>query len=261
MLFGFAVYKRPLAVAAGSIIDVLADFGTSSHAARATLTRLSDRGLLTRVRHRREVFYALTARGSAVLADGHAVANQPPDRQWDGSWTVLGFTLPEDQRAVRHQLRSRLTWGGFGLLRNGMWIAPGQVDVDELLSGLPVGPAVRAFTARPLRPTDDSQLINDAFDLETIATRYRAFVARWENPDRTGLAGASALTRVLLLQSEWAQLARADPRLPVSHLPPDWPARAAYALYHVLHSSLESQARQQCATRIRVIEVSPEPVA
>ncbi|MFL4910202.1 PaaX family transcriptional regulator C-terminal domain-containing protein [Streptomyces sp. MMS24-I2-30] len=260
MLLGFTVYQRPLAMATSSVIGVLADFDISSHAVRATLNRMTDRGLLTRVKRSREVFYALTAHGSAVLADGHAAAHEPPDRQWDGSWTVLGFTVPEDQRAVRHQLRSRLTWRGFGLLRNGMWIAPGQVDVEELLSDLRIGPAIRAFAATPVPPTDNTQLINDAFDLEAIASRYRTFIARWEKPDPADAAGASTLTRILLLQSEWAQIARADPRLPVSHLPSDWPALSAFRLYHELHDALEPQARQECASRTRLIDTGPGPV-
>lgn len=260
MLFGFTVYERPLALAAGSAIDVLADLGISTHAVRSTLTRMTDRGLLTRVKHRREMFYALTAHGSAVLADGQKAAHQPPDWPWDGEWTVLGFSLPEGQRAERHQLRSRLTWRGFGLLHNGMWIAPGQVDTEALLSDLHLGPAVRAFIARPVPPTDSVQLIHDAFDLEAIATRYRAFVARWEHLDPTGRAKASALTRILLLQSEWSQIARADPRLPVSHLPPDWPAKAAHTLYHDLYRDLEPTARQESAARTRVIDVHPDPV-
>jgi phenylacetic acid degradation operon negative regulatory protein len=261
MLFGFTIYELPAALAAGSIIDVLGDLGIAGHAVRSTLTRMTERGLLTRIKRSREVYYALTAHGSAVLADGRAAALQPPDRSWDGSWTVLAFTLPEEQRDVRHQLRSRLAWSGFGLLRSGMWIAPGRVDVAELVSDLDVDPAIRAFTAKAEFPTDDIQLVNDAFDLEAIAARYRAFVDRWGRPGPADLAAAGPLTRILLLQSEWAQIARADPRLPVAHLPADWPAKAAYTLYHDLHGVLEPQARAECSARTRVIEVSPESAA
>jgi phenylacetic acid degradation operon negative regulatory protein len=261
LLFGFTIYERPSALSAGSIIDVLGDLGIASHAVRSTLTRMTERGLLTRIKRSREVYYALAAHGSAVLADGRAAALQPPDRSWDGSWTVLAFTLPEDQRDIRHQLRSRLAWSGFGLLRSGMWIAPGRVDVAELVSDLGVAPAIRAFTAKVEYPTDDIQLVNDAFDLEAIAARYRAFIDRWGHPELTDLAAAGPLTRILLLQSEWAQIARADPRLPVAHLPTDWPAKTAYTLYHDLHGSMEPQARAECSARTQIIEVSPEPVA
>lgn len=261
MLFGFTIYERPLALATGSIIDVLGDIGISSHAVRSTLTRMTARGLLSRVRQRRETYYALTTHGTAVLADGRAAAHHPPDGQWDGSWTVLAFSLPEGERDVRHQLRSRLAWSGFGPLRRGMWIAPGHVEVSELLADLDVGSSVHAFSATAQLPTDDTQLIGDAFDLAAIARRYRTFMARWENAGPADLAEASTLTRILLLQSEWAQLARADPRLPPSHLPADWPAKAAFALYHGLHDRLEPLARKQYAARIRVIDAVGEPVA
>jgi phenylacetic acid degradation operon negative regulatory protein len=255
MLFGVVVFERPLALAASSVIEILGDLDITDHAVRSTLTRMAERGLLARYRRGREVFFGLTEHGSAVLADGHAAAHQSPDRQWDGTWTILGFSLPEEQRALRHQLRSRLVWRGFGLLQSGMWIAPGAIDVNTLIDDLALGPVIRVFTATPTLPTDDGQLIQDAFDLDAIAARYRTFITRWSS--RTALAGLDPLTCLLLLQSEWAQIARADPRLPLAHLPHDWPATTAFNLYHRLDQQLRPRAEKTCATRARTAILTP----
>ncbi|HXA62298.1 MAG TPA: PaaX family transcriptional regulator C-terminal domain-containing protein [Streptosporangiaceae bacterium] len=256
MLFGLVVYERPVVLAASSVIDILGELGISDYAVRSTLTRMTDRGLLARYRRGREVYWGLTEHGSAVLRGGQTAAHQSPDGEWDGTWTVLGFSLPEDQRALRHQLRSRLTWGGFGVLHSGMWIAPGVVNVASLLEDLKVEDRVQVFTATPAAPTEIDQLILDAYDLDEIAHRYTGFLARWG--DHSALSGHNPLGTLLILQSEWAQLARADPRLPLAHLPDDWPAVAAFELYHRLHRKMSPHAEQLCATRARTVEITDE---
>jgi phenylacetic acid degradation operon negative regulatory protein len=253
MLFGFAAFRRPVAVAAGSVINVLGDLGVSDHAARSTLTRMVDRSLLVRHRRGREAYFALTGHGSSVLAEGQAAARQSPDRDWEGTWTLIAFSLPEDQRAIRHQIRSRLAWRGFGLLQSGMWIAAGTVDVRTLLDDLAVDPYIRVFTAAPAGPTTDTALILEAFDLPEIAARYEGFVARWGSPPPET---ADPLCVLLSLQSEWAQIARADPRLPLTRLPSDWPAPRAFELFQRLHAQVRPGAEQACAERVRTVEVS-----
>jgi phenylacetic acid degradation operon negative regulatory protein len=253
MLFSVAAFGRPVALAAGSVIDVLGDLGVSGHAARSTLTRMADRGLLARHRVGREAFFALTDQGSAVLAEGQAAALQPPDRDWDGTWTVVSFSLPEDQRALRHQVRSRLVWRGFGLLQGGMWIAAGTVDVGSLLEDLGVGPYIRVFTASPTAPTTDADLILDAFDLRQIAARYEGFISRWEG---TRPEPSDPLGFLLSLQGEWAQIARADPRLPLDRLPADWPAGRAFELYQRLYERARPAAGRASAERVRTLDVA-----
>lgn len=253
MLFGVAAFRRPVALAAGSVIDVLGDLGVSGHAARSTLTRMADRGLLARHRLGREAYFALTGHGSSVLAEGQAAARQSPDRNWDGTWTVVSFSLPEDQRALRHQIRSRLVWSGFGLLQGGMWIAAGTVDIETLLEDLGVGPYIRVFTAAPAAPTTDAALILDAYDLPAIAARYEGFVSRW---DRRQPGSDDPLRFLLSLQSEWAQIARADPRLPLNRLPAEWPASRAFDLYQRLYEKALPGAQQACAERVRTLDVT-----
>jgi phenylacetic acid degradation operon negative regulatory protein len=253
MLFGVVAFRRPVAVAAGSVIDVLGDLGVSGHAARSTLTRMVGRNLLVRLRRGREAYFALTGHASSVLAEGQAAARQSPDRDWDGTWTLIGFSVPEDQRAVRQQIRSRLAWRGFGLLRSGMWIAAGTVDVGTLLGDLAINPHIRVFTAVPAAPTTDTALILDAFDLPEIAARYEGFIARWGSLEP---GAADPLCFLLRLQSEWAQIARADPRLPLSRLPPDWPAAKAFELYKQLDGQARPGAEQACAERVRTLEVT-----
>jgi phenylacetic acid degradation operon negative regulatory protein len=252
MLFGVAAFRRPAALAAGSVLDVLGGLGVSEHAARSTLARMADRDLISRYRRGRETYFGLTSHGSSMLAEGQAVARQSPDREWDGTWTIVGFSLPEEHRAVRHQVRSRLAWRGFGLLHSGMWIAPGHVDVRPLFEGLPATPVLHVFfDASAAAPAGDAEIILEAWDLHAIASRYTGFASRWNGP----VPADDPLGTLLHLQSEWAQVARSDPRLPLGLLPGGWPSPEAFELYVRLDAEVRPLAEKACADRVRTLSL------
>lgn len=248
---------HPLAVASGSVIDVLGGLGISEEAARSTLARMTQRGLLTRHRKGRQAYFGLTARSQAVMEEGaqRMWRSSPVNRDWDGKWTLIGFSLPESWSQQRHDLRSRLIWGGFGPLQNGLWIAPAVVDVPALLADLRLDDHIRAFVAETVKPTEAAQFVRDAFDLERLAAGYRSFLERWDR--RRPLPELrDDLVRELLLQAEWLQLVRGDPRLPLEHLAADWPAPQAEEVFHDLAAAFRDPAAQVAAGSLDLIEVS-----
>jgi phenylacetic acid degradation operon negative regulatory protein len=168
------------------------------------------------------------------------------NRTWDGSWTLLGFSLPESRRADRHLLRSRLQWAGFGMLQNGLWVAARAVDVQGLLEQLDVLDHLKVFRAQVAEPTQVAELIADAWDIPTIARGYQNFLDRWDTADPLPDA-PDDLARQLWLLSEWTLLARHDPALPVEYLPADWPAVRAEHVALRLRSQYEAGARRIAA--------------
>jgi phenylacetic acid degradation operon negative regulatory protein len=236
---------RPAPLFTGSFIDAVTRAGIGEHAARTTLTRMSQRGLLDRHRAGPKVFLSLTGRTERLLHDAEARVwlHGAVNRSWSGDWTLLSFSLPESRRADRHQLRKRLSWEGFGMLHNGLWITPSAVDVPKLLSGLNVDDDVKAFRATALAPTEVRRLVADAWDLDALAAGYTGFLARWAGPaPRADLS--DDLARFLLLLTEWLLLVRIDPHLPEALLPPDWPAVAAERQVHRLRAEYQSAARE-----------------
>lgn len=217
-----------LCVYSGSIIDVLGRVGIGEQAVRSTLTRMVNRGLLMRQREGRKMFFGLTPQATRVLQDGRARIWQQGavNDGWDGSWTLLGFSLPDSWKRQRHDLRSRLTWSGFGALYSGLWIAPGNVDVATIVSELGLTAHVKIFHAQADVATDIELMIRDTWDLESIAARYVTFDKRWTAHLDAG-SGDDPIGTRLRLVSEWLWTIRTDPRLPARHLPPDWPARTA----------------------------------
>lgn len=244
--FGGHVLGRGVRVATGSVLEVLARLGVSEHAARSTLSRMTDRGLLRRHRRGRKAYLGLTPRSREILRDGDTriwrigVVNE----HWDGTWTLLGFTVPESLRRQRHLLRSRLMWAGFGGLQGGLWIAPSPVDVAAVLEGIEAAEHVKVFEARAVAPTDVADLVHSAWDLSGIAKLYHQFLERWDTARSDPAVDASdALSRQLQMTAEWLQILRRDPRLPIQHLPSDWPAARAQQLFRWRHTDLEPAAR------------------
>ncbi|WP_328875003.1 PaaX family transcriptional regulator [Streptomyces sp. NBC_00287] len=248
---GEQVLGRDVCVYSGSVIDVFARAGIGEQATRSTLTRMVNRGLLRRQREGRRMYFGLTDRSTAVLRDGerriwHTGA---VNRQWDGTWTLLGFSLPESWQRQRHDLRSQLTWSGFGPLFNGLWIAPGQIDVTELVAELGLSAHVKVFRAHADTGTDIGAMIEETWELSELAARYEAFVQRWQPWETEAPDADDALTLRLLLQAEWLRLIRRDPRLPVRHLPEDWPADRAEKTFRAVHERLTPLA-QEAAERL-----------
>lgn len=241
MFCGIHLLDPGLTVPTPAMVDVLARVGVGEHAARSTVNRMLQRGTLQSRRVGKRSHLAPTTATRVTLARGGERAWQSPvNRTWDGQWTLLGFSLPESRRADRHLLRSRLEWAGFGLLQNGLWVAPRRIDVAELLGPLDVLDHLKVFRAEVAAPTQVAELIDDAWDLAGIARGYARFLQRWDRPDP--LPGAADdLARQLWLLGEWTLLARTDPGLPVEYLPADWPAIRAE------HVALRLRARYEAA--------------
>jgi phenylacetic acid degradation operon negative regulatory protein len=264
-LLGRYLLGRPAVVSAGSVIEVFARAGVGEHAARSTLARMVNRGMLTRQRHGRAMYFGLTAQAEGILHDGEdrIWRSGAVNLDWDGYWTLLGFSLPESWQRQRHELRSQLTWAGFGPLFNGLWVAPGRVEVTRLVGSLGLESRVKAFYAQTVPGTDIAKMVQENWDLDAVASRYDGFLARWQGADMrpdTAPRPRDPLAVQLLLASDWLQVIRADPRLPAEHLPADWPAAKAESLFVELDKTV-AQPAGEIARQILDLRPTAETLA
>ena len=126
---------------------------------------------------------------------------------------------------------------------------PGAPDVGQIVADLGLSSHVRVFRAHADGLTDVGQMVRDAYDLDGLATRYEEFLTRWGQ----GVAVADPLAAKLRLITDWLQIIRHDPRLPLRHLPRRWPAVRAQNLFHRVERRLDRPARAIAATLLETV--------
>jgi len=240
-------------IPASVILDVLDGAGVAPATTRATLTRMSDRGLLTGVRSGRAISYGLTREGTEVLreAAGRVHSEHPFEPQGSG-WTLVTFSVPEGQRQLRHRLRATLTWAGFAPLRDGLWVAPGNIDLEAALhplqDQLPPG-SLTGFVAHEVPGFEMGASVEAAWQLDDIRAAHEDFGNEWrELPPSQGPTPALSLRTTLV--ADWLALLRADPGLPSRYLGPSWPADTSTSIFRSRQRELDEPSLQELASRL-----------
>jgi phenylacetic acid degradation operon negative regulatory protein len=254
--FGSVVLHRPVPpIPSAVFLRLLAGLGVAEAAARATLSRMTRNGLLERSQTGRIARYTLTPAAEDLLTQGASRVSSPtPFEHPADEWTLLSYSMPESRRDLRHQVRATLTWAGFGGLRDGVWIAPGTVDVRQVLARAQLtelAGLAEWFAAAPLPGTDVHRLIRRAWPVPQIRERHEAFLDTWSG----GAVPDDPLGRLTLLGADWLRLLRADPGLPAQHLEPDWPAARSAALYRRCFDALEPPAGRALAAELALYPV------
>ncbi|WP_158088808.1 PaaX family transcriptional regulator C-terminal domain-containing protein [Thermoactinospora rubra] len=244
-------YLRPLGgwCPIAKIVQLMSELGVDETATRSALARMRDKDLLEPEVRQGVRGLRLSARALPLLAESDQRIFGPhlPARLADG-WVLVSFSIPEEERAKRHRLRSRLSWLGFGNLSNGLWMAPRRMarDLEKAVEELGFQHYVMTFEAAYTGFEELSAVVRRAWNLEELAGLYTDFLAwarpvldRWEGrfPE-----GRQAFADYTLSLYHWRKFPYLDPGLPEELLPADWPGRAAAELFAELRMRLEGPA-------------------
>lgn len=253
-LFGEYLLERSDSVWVGSLIALLEPFGLSEGGVRTVLSRMAKKGWLSSERSGRSSFYALTNRGRVLLEEGQARIYHPSwDRDWDGQWFLLAYSIPQKARSVRDRLRDRLAWLGFGSIGNGLWISPRDVETDvrELSERMGLESHLLCFRARPASALTDQELVERCWDLNALNQRYHEFTTRWTallgetlQPGAVSAEKMDARAFVLRFEliHEFRRFPLEDPFLPRALLPEPWAGDPATTVFRDLHDRLVGPA-------------------
>jgi phenylacetic acid degradation operon negative regulatory protein len=262
-LLGDYWWRRSESLPSAALVALLAEFGVSDSAARAALSRLTRRKLLITAKSGRRTVVRLSARAARVLDDGgeqifsFGRVSQP----WDGMWSLVAFSIPEQHRPARDSLRKQLRWLGFAPLYDGLWVSPRDHagEVLGLLAELGISTAT-AFRARTVPGVSPAGLPQQAWGLDRLRARYDRFIGQAGALRERTVAGrlspdVALVTRTRLMD-EWRAFPELDPDLPDELLPDGWPRTAARELFTTTYDLLGPLA----AHRVRQIiaRYSPE---
>lgn len=239
-ILGEFVLPRRGSIWTSTIIDGLATLDIGERNARQAAARLGEDRLLVAERVGRMTRWHLTERAQRLLTDGsrriYGFGTDAP--VWGRRWLVVITSISEDERAKRHQLRTRLGFAGFGFLGPGIAISPHverEPTANEVLRDLGLDGSAVVFVAETGSLVPDAQLIDRAWDLDGLAARYRSFLDAFGV--REAADGAAAFAAVVDLVHEWRRFPFDDPEIPADLLPADWPGVAARTLFDARRSA------------------------
>lgn len=243
-VLGEYVLPRSGAVWQETLVSALTNVGYTQQASRQALARSTRDAWLATERRGRRARMLLTDSSRQLLGKGaERIYSFGRPWRWDERWLIVVLRVPEQRRAVRHQLRSRLAWEGLGSLGGGVWITPHVEREDELAAAINDEPAAdgRSFVAELGAMGNPRQLIAEAWDLEAVSGQYIAFIddfsrVRPTTPD-------ACFRQLTLLVHAWRKFPFLDPDLPAVLLPSRWPRDRAYALFVDRHQRWQEKAR------------------
>lgn len=209
-------------IAVARLVDLAGAVGLPEPRTRTALARLKARGLLDASRRDGTPGYALRPDAVPMLERGDRRIFRPREMAEGERWCLVSWSVPEQQRDLRHQLRRRLTWIGCGAVSPALWICPGYLagEVEEILADLGLTANATVFLADEIRGGAQPARW---WDLESIRARHELFLAATEGP--IGESPADAFRAWIHGLDSWRVIPYTDPGLPARLLPDDWPGR------------------------------------
>jgi phenylacetic acid degradation operon negative regulatory protein len=230
-----------------ALTELLGVFGVAESTSRVVLSRMRREGWFTTCRDGRQTSYALTGRSIGVLDEGRARIFDRGHDEWDGTWRMVIYAVPEESRAERDRVRRTLAWHGFGPLAAATWISP-HPRLDTVASAVAGLSATRIdlLECRSRSRAADREMAARCWDLEGLGRDYIELVATYgQLPSAAELArlpGADALRQQVELVASYRALPLRDPDLPAGLLPEGWQGRRAHELFTAAHDALHGAA-------------------
>jgi phenylacetic acid degradation operon negative regulatory protein len=261
LLGEFWRYSPSLTIPSAALVDLMASVDVSPAGARAALSRLLRKGTVEISRSGRTTAYSLTPAVAATIPTSEILTWTfgESEREWNGEWTVIVFSIPETRRDLRQTLRDWLRWLGYGPARDGVWISP-HSDLEltkSTLTGL-LPPDGLIFRSAHMTGTIDPA---EVWPLAELRDQYKEFIAELRPVVyrlRAGMVSpAEALKLSVSLLGRWRGFPTVDPDLPREYLPADWPRREARRLFVEVHDACVAPATEH----VRNVVAQYDPAA
>lgn len=256
----YGLYAREaggwLSVAA--LIRLMAACGVDSRTVRSAIFRLKRRDLLVSQKIGSRAGYALSDQALQILREGDRRIFERRRAMLGEGWILAVFSVPEAEREKRHQIRSRLSWLGFGTVAAGVWIAPAHLleESRAVLTRTGLEEFVTLFQSHHVGFAELEKMVPQWWDLPKLQELYSDFLERYQpmldayrahgftHPTQTFADYVTVLT-------DWRRLPFLDPGLPTELLPDAWHGVLAAETFFALHQQLSQPAHDYANTILR----------
>jgi len=165
-----------------------------------------------------EVYYRLTSAGRKnLLRDYPLLALR--NKEWDGSWTMVIFDIPEEKRERRDLLREKLLGLGLGMMQKSVYITPYNLseDIREFLIANRLDEQVYVARTKKLFAGNPKKLASKIWRLERINEKYQKIITACVE-EGSGFKEEEKNK----IKSLYLEILVNDPYLPKELLPSDW---------------------------------------
>ena len=230
-----------------ALVALMEAVGVPPGRTRTALTRLKAKGLIASTNGTGPAGYALTPAAATMLDEGDLRIYEPRAMADGDPWCLISFSVPEQHRAVRHQLRRRIGEIGCGTVASGLWIGPEYLteEVEGIVAELGLADHVTVFVTDQIREPDLPAAAARWWDLTALRARHEDFLAAHDaelaayRADEGPRAAFRAWIRVL---DAWRPIPYLDPGLPTTLLPASWPGLRSIQLFRESRDSLAATA-------------------
>ncbi|WP_409291168.1 phenylacetic acid degradation operon negative regulatory protein PaaX [Peribacillus sp. SCS-37] len=236
----------------GSLIRLLNEFGHNDQSVRAAISRMNKQEWVQAEKIGNKSYYSLTERGQKRIDEAAKRIFKLKPEEWDGKWRILMYSIPEEIRSVRDELRKELIWSGFGTMSNSTWLSANNLEkqVGDLIEKYEIQPYVDFFTAEYKGPHENLRLVEKSWDLEDINAKYQEFISTYsqkyiidKNKILKGqLTDAECFVERAKLVHEYRKFLFVDPGLPEELLPEKWLGGHAASLFSDYYRELAEPA-------------------
>lgn len=236
----------------GSLIRLLKEFGHNEQNVRVAVSRMVKQEWLQSEKVGNKSYYFLTKRGEQRINEAANRIFKLKNENWDGKWRILIYTIPEEDRHIRDELRRELHWSGFGSFSNGCWISPNKLgdEVQTLIQKYKIEDYVEFFVAEQFKSKDPHALVKKSWELESIESRYEEFINEYSKKyivhqsiiAQGEMTDAECFVERTKLVHEYRKFLFIDPGLPNELLPQMWNGHHAALLFSQYYKILAEPA-------------------
>lgn len=156
--------------------------------------------------------------------------------EWDGTWRIISYEIPEKKRDLRDRLRREMRGWGLGPWHRSFWITPHPImgELKELVFGKEEATFIQAFEATHVFG-DMEILVEKVWSKSALETRYRDLFKVWHEILSKDTPQEERMKEILY---GYIQVLRDDPGLPSSLVGRKWIGFEAFDIFKEVRSIL-----------------------
>ena len=236
----------------GSLIQLLSVFGHNEQTVRVAMSRMHKQGWVQSEKIGNKSYYFLTQQGVRRIDEAAGRIFKSKPHSWDGKWRVLIYSIPEEKRHLRDELRKELIWSGFGSFSNSVWITPNNLEkeVQLIIEKYEIQQYVDFFVSTYIGPHAADSIVQRSWNLQEIDEAYKNFIKQYSEfyiihqsmIKKEQMSDEECFVARTNLVHKYRKSLFVDPGLPEELLPEAWSGSPAAILFDQYYKLLAEPA-------------------